>query len=89
MYVNDIENLLKLVFILKADKNLWKIYTEDRFNIKSNRRHNNLKCTNCCEFGHMRSKCKRPRKPLICYMCGESGHNEPRCPNTICLRVSF
>ncbi|XP_037813498.1 uncharacterized protein LOC119604757 [Lucilia sericata] len=76
----------KVLQKMNPDKNLWRIYTEDRFNIKSNKRHNNMKCTNCCEFGHMRSRCKRPRKPLICYMCGDSGHQEPRCPNTICLR---
>ncbi|KAM7355431.1 zinc finger CCHC-type containing 7 isoform 2-T2 [Cochliomyia hominivorax] len=71
---------------MNPDKNLWRICSEDRFNTKSNKRHNNMKCTNCCEFGHMRSKCKRPKKPMICYMCGDSGHHEPRCPNTICLR---
>ncbi|XP_059226294.1 uncharacterized protein LOC106092180 isoform X2 [Stomoxys calcitrans] len=70
---------------MNPDKNLWRICTEDRFT-KSVKRFNNLKCTNCCEFGHARSHCKRPRKPLICYMCGQSGHQEPRCPNTICLR---
>ncbi|XP_075164634.1 zinc finger CCHC-type containing 7 [Haematobia irritans] len=70
---------------MNHDKNIWRIYPEDRFS-KSVKRLNNLKCTNCCEFGHARSHCKRPRKPLICYMCGESGHQEPRCPNTICLR---
>ncbi|XP_073836959.1 zinc finger CCHC-type containing 7 [Musca autumnalis] len=70
---------------MNPDKNLWKIYAEDRFT-KSTKRYSNLKCTNCCDFGHSRSQCKRPKKPLICYMCGESGHQEPRCPNTICLR---
>lgn len=44
------------------------------------------RCLNCNEFGHMKSKCKRPRKKLICYMCGEEGHRETRCTNTICLR---
>ncbi|CAO1322370.1 unnamed protein product [Diamesa serratosioi] len=44
------------------------------------------RCLNCNEFGHMKSKCKRPRKKLLCYMCGEEGHRETRCPNTICLR---
>ncbi|XP_061395139.1 uncharacterized protein LOC133330743 [Musca vetustissima] len=70
---------------MNPDKNLWRIYAEDRFS-RSTKRYSNLKCTNCCDFGHARSQCKRPKKPLICYMCGESGHQEPRCPNTICLR---
>ncbi|XP_067643212.1 uncharacterized protein Zcchc7 [Eurosta solidaginis] len=69
---------------LEKDRNLWKILNEDRFPKK--RPYSNLKCYNCCEFGHTRAKCQRPKKPLICYMCGESGHLEPRCPNTICLR---
>uniref|UniRef100_A0A1A9ZU64 Zinc finger CCHC domain-containing protein 7 n=1 Tax=Glossina pallidipes TaxID=7398 RepID=A0A1A9ZU64_GLOPL len=77
--------LRRILVRMNPDKSLWKIYTEDRFN-KPLRRFRNLKCTNCCEFGHLRSKCKRPKKPMVCYMCGEGGHHEPRCPNTICLR---
>uniref|UniRef100_A0A1A9W4B1 Zinc finger CCHC domain-containing protein 7 n=1 Tax=Glossina brevipalpis TaxID=37001 RepID=A0A1A9W4B1_9MUSC len=78
--------LLKWVLTrMNPDKTLWKIHNEDRFN-KPLRRFKNLKCTNCCDFGHLRSKCKRPKKPMVCYMCGEGGHHEPRCPNTICLR---
>ncbi|GAB0099659.1 hypothetical protein DMENIID0001_155460 [Sergentomyia squamirostris] len=26
---------------------------------------------------------------LVCYMCGQKGHREPRCPNTLCLKVTF
>ncbi|XP_053953201.1 uncharacterized protein LOC128860015 [Anastrepha ludens] len=69
---------------MERDPKLWKIYSEDRF--PKSRPYSNLKCYNCCEFGHVRAKCRRPKKPPICYMCGESGHFEPRCPNTICLR---
>ncbi|XP_036336246.1 uncharacterized protein LOC118746505, partial [Rhagoletis pomonella] len=69
---------------MDKDRSLWKIYTEDRF--PKTRPYSNQKCYNCCEFGHTRAKCRRPKKPPVCYMCGESGHFEPRCPNTICLR---
>ncbi|XP_055840459.1 uncharacterized protein LOC129908158 [Episyrphus balteatus] len=69
---------------MKNTKTLWKIYTDDRF--PKYRRHSHQKCMNCCEFGHIRSKCPKPRKVPVCYMCGEKGHSEPRCPNTICLR---
>ncbi|XP_050336084.1 uncharacterized protein LOC126762991 [Bactrocera neohumeralis] len=69
---------------MERDRRLWKIYSEDRF--PKARPYSNLKCFNCCEFGHTRAKCKRPKKPQVCYMCGESGHLEPRCPNTLCLR---
>uniref|UniRef100_A0A0A1XKI1 Zinc finger CCHC domain-containing protein 7 n=1 Tax=Zeugodacus cucurbitae TaxID=28588 RepID=A0A0A1XKI1_ZEUCU len=69
---------------MERDRKLWRIYSEDRF--PKTRPYSNLKCFNCCEFGHTRAKCRRPKKPPVCYMCGESGHFEPRCPNTICLR---
>lgn len=69
---------------MERDRKLWKIYSEDKF--PKIRPYSNLKCFNCCEFGHTRAKCRRPKKPTVCYMCGESGHLEPRCPNTICLR---
>lgn len=77
-------NVKKILNRMNPDKNLWKIYTEDRF--PKFQRNNKKKCYNCCEFGHTRAKCTQPRKPLICYMCGERGHYEPRCPNTVCLR---
>lgn len=79
---------IKLIIIYTADKHLWKIYNEDRFN-KPTGRVRNFRCSNCCEFGHVGSKCKRPKKPLICYMCGGSGHFELHCPNTVCLRVNM
>lgn len=69
---------------MKTTKTLWKIYTDDRF--PKHRKYSNHKCMNCCEFGHIRSKCPKPKKTPVCYMCGEKGHYEPRCPNTICLR---
>ncbi|XP_011214166.2 uncharacterized protein LOC105233713 [Bactrocera dorsalis] len=76
--------LVEVLNGMERDRRLWKIYSEDRF--PKVRPYSNLKCFNCCEFGHTRAKCKRPKKPQVCYMCGESGHLEPRCPNTLCLR---
>ncbi|XP_037938517.1 uncharacterized protein LOC119671775 [Teleopsis dalmanni] len=63
----------------------WKICSLDRFP-HGRPITKKLKCYNCCEFGHTKQHCKRPRKALVCSMCGESGHREPRCPNTVCLR---
>ncbi|KAL5292917.1 ZCCHC7 family protein [Megaselia abdita] len=71
--------------IEKMDPNAsWKISHLDQF--PKYKKKSNIKCMNCCEFGHQKSMCKKPKKPLICYMCGERGHTEPRCPNTLCLR---
>lgn len=79
------ENLrLNVLFLANAS---WKISHLDQF--PKHKKKSNIKCMNCCEFGHQKSMCKKPKKPLICYMCGETGHTEPRCPNTLCLRVSF
>ncbi|XP_020714743.1 uncharacterized protein LOC101450716 isoform X2 [Ceratitis capitata] len=70
--------------LMEKDRKLWKISNEDKF--PKTRPYSNLKCFNCCEFGHTRAKCRRPKKTPVCYMCGECGHFEPRCPNTMCLR---
>lgn len=56
--------------------------TSKRFNAR------NMRCNNCREKGHRAQDCYQPPKPVRCHMCGDGGHREPRCPNTICLRVS-
>lgn len=76
-------NLQKLLKTMSGQRHEWRISNADRFPVV--RKRSNLKCTNCFEMGHMRSKCPRPRKPVICYTCGMTGHAEPRCPNAICL----
>ncbi|XP_034480301.1 uncharacterized protein LOC117786255 [Drosophila innubila] len=76
-------NLQKLLKNMSGQRQEWRIINADRFPVV--RKRSNLKCTNCFEMGHMRSKCPRPRKPVICYTCGMTGHAEPRCPNAICL----
>lgn len=63
----------------------WHILNADRFPVS--RKFTNMKCNNCCEFGHHRNKCPLPRKDLTCFVCGDVGHKEPRCPNAVCLRV--
>lgn len=57
--------------------------TSKRFNAR------HLRCNNCREKGHRAQDCYQPPKAIRCHMCGEGGHREPRCPNTICLRVRF
>ncbi|KAL7733229.1 hypothetical protein ACLKA6_004736 [Drosophila palustris] len=76
-------NMQKLLKSMSGQRHEWRIINADRFPVV--RKRSNLKCTNCFEMGHMRSKCPRPRKPVICYTCGMTGHAEPRCPNAICL----
>lgn len=78
------ESILKLVPIERRDE--WAISDADRIGPLPTPR---VKCTNCWEMGHVRSRCKRPYKAPSCYMCGETGHREPRCPNAICLLVSL
>ncbi|KAH8342895.1 hypothetical protein KR059_001380, partial [Drosophila kikkawai] len=73
----------KLHRSMSAHRQDWRISNADRFPVMRARSH--AKCTNCAEMGHVRSKCPRPRKPLICFMCGVVGHAEPRCPNAICF----
>lgn len=75
-----------LIVQFVGQRSEWRINHADRF--PPARKRSNLKCSNCYEMGHMRSKCPRPRKPIICYMCGMTGHAEPRCPNAMCLGVS-
>ncbi|KRG05772.1 LOW QUALITY PROTEIN: uncharacterized protein Dmoj_GI25569 [Drosophila mojavensis] len=76
-------NLQKILRGMSGQRSEWRINHADRF--PPARKRSNLKCSNCYEMGHMRSKCPRPRKPIICYMCGMTGHAEPRCPNAMCL----
>ncbi|KAH8234731.1 hypothetical protein KR032_002355, partial [Drosophila birchii] len=73
----------KLHRSMSAHRQEWRINNADRYPVMRARSH--AKCTNCAEMGHVRSKCPRPRKPLICFMCGVVGHAEPRCPNAICF----
>ncbi|XP_030572772.1 uncharacterized protein LOC115771289 [Drosophila novamexicana] len=76
-------SLHKILKAMSGQRSDWRIVNADRFPVM--RKRSNLKCTNCFEMGHMRSKCPRPRKPVVCYTCGMTGHAEPRCPNAICL----
>ncbi|XP_032599187.1 uncharacterized protein LOC116806517 [Drosophila grimshawi] len=76
-------NLQKIQRAMSSGRHEWRIINADRFPPARKRSH--LKCTNCFEMGHVRSKCPRPRKPVVCYTCGMTGHAEPRCPNAICL----
>ncbi|KRF84146.1 uncharacterized protein Dvir_GJ12340 [Drosophila virilis] len=76
-------SLHKILKAMTGQRSDWRIVNADRFPVM--RKRSNLKCTNCFEMGHMRSKCPRPRKPVVCYTCGMTGHAEPRCPNAICL----
>ncbi|KAH8270455.1 hypothetical protein KR018_010240, partial [Drosophila ironensis] len=68
---------------MSALRQNWRINNADRYPVAKPRSH--AKCTNCMEMGHVRSKCPRPKKPLICFICGAVGHAEPRCPNAICF----
>lgn len=79
--------------VFADNPNDWSICDDDLFpsTPQTSRRFNarNLRCNNCREKGHRAQDCYQPPKPVRCHMCGEGGHREPRCPNTICLRVSF
>lgn len=77
------ESVLKLVPIER--KELWYICNADKIGPLPTPR---VRCLNCQEMGHVRSRCKQPYKQPMCYMCGETGHQEPRCRKTLCLMVS-
>lgn len=62
------------------------IHVQRRNNLNRNR---NLRCINCREEGHRMQDCFMPPKQMICHMCGQTGHREPRCPQTMCLRVNI
>lgn len=75
------EDVLKLVPI-ERKRDEWFISDADKIGPLPVAR---IRCLNCHQMGHIRSKCKEPYKPPVCYMCGETGHLEPRCRKTICL----
>lgn len=72
---------------MPRDQKFWKINQRDRVRMPEARSH--IRCRKCNEVGHFAAKCNRPKKRVVCFMCGEEGHRETRCPNSICLRVSF
>uniref|UniRef100_A0A6P4FD33 Zinc finger CCHC domain-containing protein 7 n=1 Tax=Drosophila rhopaloa TaxID=1041015 RepID=A0A6P4FD33_DRORH len=76
-------SVYKLQKSMNAHRQEWRLNNADRYPVARHRSH--AKCTNCFEMGHVRSKCPRPRKPLVCFLCGKVGHAEPRCPNAICF----
>ena len=65
----------------------WQISNDDKYP-KRQRYNMNIRCLNCREMGHKIADCYKPPKVMKCHMCGTPGHREPRCPNTICLRVN-
>ncbi|KRF98547.1 uncharacterized protein Dwil_GK27209 [Drosophila willistoni] len=73
----------KILKSMNPNRSEWRIDSADRYPVV--RPRSNLKCNNCFEMGHVRSKCPRPRKPPVCSTCGVTGHTEPRCPFAICL----
>lgn len=48
-----------------------------------------IRCINCQHYGHIAKNCPQPPSSKRCHMCGVEGHHQPRCPNKICLLVSF
>lgn len=85
MTFNDFphNSVLKLVPIERKEE--WLICDADKVGPQPVAR---IRCLNCHQLGHVRSRCSMPYKPPTCYMCGETGHLEPRCRNTLCLMVS-
>lgn len=80
-------SISSIMTAMPRDPKLWKVIGLDRHRTADNTCR--LRCKKCNELGHIAVKCNRPKKKLVCFMCGEEGHRETRCPNSICLRVSF
>lgn len=80
-------SISSIMSAMPRDPKLWKIIAPDRHRTFDNSCR--LRCKKCNELGHIAAKCNRPKKRVVCFMCGEEGHRETRCPNSICLRVSF
>lgn len=80
-------NIASIMEAMPRDPKLWRVTALDRHRTADNGCR--LRCKKCNEIGHIAVKCNRPKKRVVCFMCGEEGHRETRCPNSICLRVSF
>lgn len=65
----------------------WETLPDDHYVQRRNNRNRNLRCMNCREEGHRMHECYMPPRQIKCHMCGQIGHREPRCPQTMCLRV--
>lgn len=80
-------SIASIMSAMPRDPKLWKVAPLDGHRTADNTCR--LRCKKCNELGHIAARCNRPKKRVVCFMCGAEGHRETRCPNSICLRVSF